>query len=294
MPKRLLSLLMLLVLLFPSVAPNSVAQEAAVTNPQSSRFSPVMFIENVGQFAEGAHFQVLGGDNTMWLAEDALWLTVVERPAADMAHSQVDPLNRFDPERATAQSDSVPRKAANIKLSFVGANLHPRIEPFDRLDTVVSYFLGNDPDKWRPDVPVWGGVRYVDLYPGVDLEITSEGGQMVQRLAARPGADLTRSAAAGGGRRGRGGGRGRLTPEHSRGRVHLAAAAGRQAQMARPRCSRAVRRHSMSLRPLPRQTPIPLLGTQAIGNRQSQIRNPRPTTPPTCSTAPSWAAVVMT
>jgi hypothetical protein len=38
-------------------------------------------------------------------------------------------------------------------------------------------------------VPVWGGVRYVNLYPGVDLELTSEGGQMVQRLAAEPGAD---------------------------------------------------------------------------------------------------------
>ena len=86
--------------------------------------------------------------------------------------------------------DALPRQAVNIKLSFVAANPHPRIEPFDRLDTVVSYFIGNDPDQWRPDVPVWGGVRYVDLYPGVDLEVTSEGGRMVQRLAARPGADL--------------------------------------------------------------------------------------------------------
>ncbi len=34
------------------------------------------------------------------------------------------------------------------------------------------------------------GVRYVDLYPGVDLEFTSEGGQMVQRLAAQPDADF--------------------------------------------------------------------------------------------------------
>jgi len=36
-----------------------------------------------------------------------------------------------------------------------------------------------------------GGVRYVDLYAGVDLELTSVGGQMVQRLAARPGANLS-------------------------------------------------------------------------------------------------------
>jgi len=34
--------------------------------------SPVMFIQNVGQFADGARFQVRGGDRTIWLAEDAL------------------------------------------------------------------------------------------------------------------------------------------------------------------------------------------------------------------------------
>ena len=44
---------------------------------------PGMFIENVGQWDDGARFQVRGGDGTMWLAEDAIWLTVVERPADD-------------------------------------------------------------------------------------------------------------------------------------------------------------------------------------------------------------------
>jgi hypothetical protein len=34
--------------------------------------SPVMFIENVGQFADGARFQVRGGDKTIWLTEE--WL----------------------------------------------------------------------------------------------------------------------------------------------------------------------------------------------------------------------------
>jgi hypothetical protein len=38
---------------------------------------------------------------------------------------------------------------------------------------------------------VWGGVRYKDLYPGIDLEITGENGRLVQRLVARPGADLS-------------------------------------------------------------------------------------------------------
>ncbi len=61
-----------------------------------------------------------------------------------------------------------------------------RIEPFGAVDTTVSYFLGNDPAQWRPDVPVWGGVRYVDLYPGVDLVLGGSDGAW--RLEAAPAA----------------------------------------------------------------------------------------------------------
>jgi len=149
-----------------------------------------MFIENMGQFADGARFQVRGGPaGTMWLMEDAIWITVMEQTSPP-----TPPLKREGSEPAPSlpgKGDRGLGQGANIRLSFPGANPHPRLEPFDRLDTVISYFLGNDPEKWRPDVPAWGGVRYVDLYPGIDLEITSEGGQTVQRLATRPGADLS-------------------------------------------------------------------------------------------------------
>ncbi len=116
----------------------------------------VMFVENTGQFPDGARFQVRSGDRTFWVTEDALWVTV---------------------------------EGVNIRLSFGGADPHPRLEPFNRLNTRVSYFVGNDPTQWRPDVPVWGGVRYVNLYPGVDLEIAGENTQMVQRLVVHSGAD---------------------------------------------------------------------------------------------------------
>ncbi|MEA3338103.1 MAG: hypothetical protein U9R25_19620 [Chloroflexota bacterium] len=94
-------------------------------------------------------------------------------------------------EGATRGFSSHPRVAAssasavNIKLSFPGSNPNARIETLDPLDTVVSYFFGNDPDKWQPDVPVWGGVRYVDLYPGIDLELSSGKGQWDWQLIAK-------------------------------------------------------------------------------------------------------------
>jgi hypothetical protein len=53
-----------------STPPETSAPDATATE-QAFRSSPVMFIENVGQFDDRARFQVRGGMGTMWLAEDA-------------------------------------------------------------------------------------------------------------------------------------------------------------------------------------------------------------------------------
>ncbi|MDP2659856.1 MAG: SBBP repeat-containing protein [Dehalococcoidia bacterium] len=133
--------------------------------------TPLMFIENVGQLKEGARFQVLGRNGAIYLAEDSLSFTVMGSSATQLQPKTEDPRNR----------------GVNLEVTFPGANPNPLIEPFDRLDTQVSYFIGNDPTKWRVGVPVWGGVRYVDLYPGIDLEVTGEEGRLVQRIVVRGG-----------------------------------------------------------------------------------------------------------
>jgi len=163
-------------------APVSDVVQAA----ESPHTASPMFIENVGQFDEGARFQMFGGD-ALWLADDALWLTVLEPESAEAQETR----SNFQDPKSRIQNPT-PRSGVNLRLSFPNANPNPRLEPFDRLDTTVSYFKGSDPAGWHSAVPVWGGVRYVDLYPGVDLEVTGENGRWVQRLHARPGADLSR------------------------------------------------------------------------------------------------------
>jgi hypothetical protein len=209
----LASLLLAAALLLPADRLSSSALsvgQASSARAQASRPATdgPLIIENAGQWPEAARFQVWGGGPTLWLAEDALWLTVV-------AGSQVDTLERSNVSTlarshvGTSERDNVQR--VNVRLSFPGANSHARLEPFDRRDTHVSYFLGSDPAGWRPDVSVWGGVRYVDLYPGIDLVVGAglapdlaapelDGGRpqdgrpqespLPWRLEAREGADL--------------------------------------------------------------------------------------------------------
>ena len=146
--------------------------------------APLMFVENAGQFDHRARFQVHGADRTLWLAEDALWVTLLE------PGTQVEQADILNPSVQDPRSEIENRQAAHLKLSFAGANPHPRLEPFDRLDTHVSYFIGGDPAGWRADVPVWGGVRYVDLDPGLDLEITGGDTWSWRMVARAPEVDL--------------------------------------------------------------------------------------------------------
>jgi len=117
-------------------------------------------------------FQVRGRDLTLWLAEDAIWLTVLDQSADTSAPS--------------------PGEGVNIKLSFPRrqpACTHGAVQPpWRRTSPSLLAVTGR---SGGPTCRPGAAVRYVDLYPGIDLELTGEQGQLVPRLSAAPGADLS-------------------------------------------------------------------------------------------------------
>ncbi len=141
----------------------------------------LMFIENAGQFSEGARFKVHGAGRAFWLADDAIWITLLE-PAAP-----ADIRDRYSQEAMMppAEQPETPRHGVNLRLTFPGANPDAELTAFQPVDTSISYFRGNDPAKWRPDVPVWAGVQYRDLYPGLDLSWDSAGEEAGLRVICR-------------------------------------------------------------------------------------------------------------
>ncbi len=54
----------------------------------------------------------------------------------------------------------------------------------------VNYFLGNDPAKWRTNLPTFAEVRYPNVYPGIDLVYHGDqGGRLEYDFIVAPGAD---------------------------------------------------------------------------------------------------------
>jgi hypothetical protein len=133
-----------------------------------------LFIENAGQFDPAARFQTTLGGAAVWLADDAIWL--VQPPApADTAWRSDEMARRLHDDAAAARPGSA------VRLRFAGARpVTP--EPFGRRDTRLNYYLGDDPAAWRENVPAWSGVRYADLYPGLDLVLGGDAAGLTARF----------------------------------------------------------------------------------------------------------------
>jgi hypothetical protein len=76
-----------------------------------------------------------------------------------------------------------------IRMKIAGANPDSRPEPLDRLATRSNYFIGNDPARWRTDVPNYARVRYPGVYKGIDLLYYGQDGELEYDLIVAPGAD---------------------------------------------------------------------------------------------------------
>jgi len=83
---------------------------------------------------------------------------------------------------------------APLRIKLVGANAAAQSAGLERSPTKVNYFLGNDPARWRIDVPTFGRVRYQNVYPGVDLVYYGNQRQLEYDFVVAPGASTDQIA----------------------------------------------------------------------------------------------------
>jgi Beta-propeller repeat len=76
-----------------------------------------------------------------------------------------------------------------LRMKLVGANRSATVSGADELPGKSNYFIGNDPRKWRTNVPNYAKVRYQGVYPGVDLVYYGNQGQLEYDFVVAPGAD---------------------------------------------------------------------------------------------------------
>jgi hypothetical protein len=80
---------------------------------------------------------------------------------------------------------------APVVTQLTPLGMQPQVgpTPLDPLEGKVNYFIGNDPKKWRTNIPTYRTVLYREAYPGVDLKFYGNGCQLEYDVIVKPGGD---------------------------------------------------------------------------------------------------------
>jgi hypothetical protein len=175
---------------------NRASQEANVRLAYG-RF-PLSFELNQGQTDARVRFLSHGRGYSLFLtAEEAVLALRKSNPRSNApsakaargllpGHSWLRPTVFVDNR---ANRDAPPTINAVLRIQLLGANAKANVTGVDELPGMSNYFIGNDPKKWRTNVPNYAKVKYANIYPGVDLVYHGSHGQLEYDLGLAPGAD---------------------------------------------------------------------------------------------------------
>ena len=125
---------------------------------------PVHFVENRGQSPGAVRFEVKARRHKVFFTSNEVVFAAVSETAGK-------------------------RTGEAIRLKFLGASANPVISGTEMLPGKFNYFIGNDPSKWKTDVPSFRGVAYNGLYKGVDLVFKDNHGQIERDFVIGPRVD---------------------------------------------------------------------------------------------------------
>jgi hypothetical protein len=173
---------------------------------------PLAFTKNMGQWDERVLFRTTAGGATMWFTKEGVTYQFTRRidtrngtvPAPGVVVGQ----DRFGPDNSgfagapplAVGSDPFDRLGNTrgsieqlvLTAKFVGANPNPEVVGENMMEYKCNYFLGNEPSKWRTDVPNYEAITLKNIYPGIDLRYSGRrgAGQAAYEFIAAPGADI--------------------------------------------------------------------------------------------------------
>jgi RHS repeat-associated protein/uncharacterized repeat protein (TIGR01451 family) len=171
----------------PITAPPTAAEAAKPRIIQNYGNLPLTFEANQGQTDAQVKFLSRGSGYTLFLTSTEAVLALSspgESETGQQAHTK--PSVRLPHTRL---AESRPTRQTLLRMKLVGANSHAHVKGLEEQPDKSNYFIGNDPTKWRIDVPTYAQVEYQDVYPGVNLIYYGNQRRLEHDFVVAPGAD---------------------------------------------------------------------------------------------------------
>jgi hypothetical protein len=167
----------------PSQLLSSTPKPASATVQANYGKLPLSFEANQGQSDPQVKYLARGNGYSLYLTDSA----------AVLALTKANPSSRkFDPALAagkTSKPEAATPKTDVVRMELAGANPGLRVSGAEQLPGTANYFIGNDPAKWRPNVPTYAKVKYAGVYPGIDLVYYGNQRQLEYDFVLAPGAN---------------------------------------------------------------------------------------------------------
>jgi hypothetical protein len=128
---------------------------------------PLSFEINQGQTDKSVKFLSHGRGYGLFLTGDEAVLTL--RGQSSVVRGLASSQSRIHNSLQRNPNSEARTRDAVLRMKLVGANANAAVAGGNQLPGKVNYFIGNDPKKWRANVPTYARVRYRNVYPGIDL-----------------------------------------------------------------------------------------------------------------------------
>lgn len=173
--------------------------EASLEGPQATRKSssliskqqrraleahsnlPLTFIENAGQIDDRVHYYAQGpGFGSYFTSTQAVFSFLKPASACGLVGLDLE-------ARALAKKECDTR-GASMALEFVGAD--PNVVPVGEAQAIghVNHLVGSEQARWRMGLVTYHEMVYRELWPGVDLVVRGQRGELKYEFVIKPGA----------------------------------------------------------------------------------------------------------
>ena len=144
---------------------------------------PLQFEPHHGETDTGVKFLSRGAGYNLFLSPTET-IIALNRPEEEKGSESA----AFEQLRKEHPSTNK-RQVAQVKMKLEGANPAAIVEGQNKLPGKTNYLIGNDPTKWRTDVPTYGRVYHHGVYPGIDLAYYGNQRQLESDFIVSPGVD---------------------------------------------------------------------------------------------------------
>jgi hypothetical protein len=145
---------------------------------------PLLFISNQGQADSAVQYYTRSPGGTIYLTSKNIIFDIV-RTDKDASLT-----GATDVGLMAKALDAKNSQRLSFSLDFVGSNIEPEITSQEKAETVINYYIGNDPQKWQTQIPTYREILYKDIYPNINLRLYGKGGAFTYDFIVRPGGNV--------------------------------------------------------------------------------------------------------